>query len=133
MKTKKLSVLLALMMCLFSGCAEDTIEIAVVPKFLDNPVFLDIKADAKAKELGIKVYWEGTAISDAALQVNIIESLIERRVDGILISCNDADARKDVIDRAFAAGMDVGCFDADSTASNLLFTATPITMPLAND
>jgi ABC-type sugar transport system substrate-binding protein len=122
---KIFSVLLILMifMGIGSSCAKDTIEIAIVPKALDNAIFLDTKAaaEAKAKELGIKIYWEGPTTSDAAAQVNVIESLIERQVDGILISCNDADALKDVIDRAVDAGIAVGCFDSDSPNSKRAF------------
>ena len=93
---KILSILLVALM-LLSVCAfAEDIEIAVVPKALDNAIFLDAKtaAEEKGKELGIKIFWEGPTTSDAAMQVNVIESLIERQVDGILISCNDADALK---------------------------------------
>lgn len=105
--------------------ADKDIVIAVVPKALDNAIFLDAKtgATAKGKELGIQVEWVGPARSDAAEQVNVIESLIERKVDGILISCNNADALKDVIDRAAAAGIQVACFDSDSPASKRAFYA----------
>lgn len=120
-----LVILLAALMTIgfCSGCTHDTIEIAVVPKSLDNAIFLDTKAAAeeKAKELGIKIYWEGPTSSDAAMQVNVIESLIERQVDGILISCNDAEALKDVINRAVEAGIVVGCFDSDSSESKRAF------------
>jgi ribose transport system substrate-binding protein len=103
--------------------ADKDIVIAVVPKALDNNIFLDAKtgAEGKGKELGIKVEWVGPARSDAADQVNVIESLIQRRVDGILISCNNADALKDVIDRAVAAGIKVACFDSDSPDSKRAF------------
>lgn len=122
---KFLAVLLVILMVLStcSACAKDEIEIAVVPKSLDNAIFLDAKtaAEAKGEELGIKIYWEGPTTSDAAMQVNVIESLIERQVDGILISCNDADALKDVINRAVEAGIVVGCFDSDSPESKRAF------------
>ena len=122
---KIISVILLTIMtlCVFSGCVEDTIEIAIVPKSLDNAIFLDAKSGAEdmAKELGIKIYWEGPTTSDAAMQVNVIESLIERQVDGILISCNDAEALKDVINRAIDAGIKVACFDSDSPESNRAF------------
>jgi len=102
-----------------------TTTIAVVPKALDNMIFLDAKtgAEAKGKELGINVEWVGPARSDASEQVNVIESLIERKVDGILISCNNADALKNVIDRAVNAGIKVACFDADSPNSKRAFYA----------
>ena len=121
---KILSILLVAMMILSMSFAfAEDIEIAVVPKALDNAIFLDAKtaAEEKGKELGIKIFWEGPTTSDAAMQVNVIESLIERQVDGILISCNDADALKDVIDRAVDAGIVVGCFDSDSPESKRSF------------
>ena len=121
---KLLAILLAALMLLsLSSALAEEIEIAVVPKSLDNAIFLDAKATAEAKgeELGAKIYWEGPTTSDAAQQVNVIESLIERQVDGILISCNDADALKDVIDRAVDAGIVVGCFDSDSPESKRAF------------
>ena len=121
---KLLAILLTAMMLLsLSAALAEDIEIAVVPKSLDNAIFLDAKsaAEAKGEELGAKIYWEGPTTSDAAQQVNVIESLIERQVDGILISCNDADALKDVIDRAVDAGIVVGCFDSDSPESKRAF------------
>lgn len=121
---KILSILLVAILVLgLSAALAEEIEIAVVPKSLDNAIFLDTKRDAEAKgeELGVKIYWEGPTTSDAAQQVNVIESLIERQVDGILVSCNDADALKDVIDRAVDAGIVVGCFDSDSPESKRAF------------
>ena len=121
---KLLAILLAALMLLsLSSALAEEIEIAVVPKSLDNAIFLVAKATAEAKgeELGAKIYWEGPTTSDAAQQVNVVESLIERQVDGILISCNDADALKDVIDRAVDAGIVVGCFDSDSPESKRAF------------
>lgn len=123
---KKLLVILlivVMVLSMSSACGKDEIEIAIVPKSLDNAIFLDAKtaAEEKAKELGITIYWEGPTTSDAAMQVNVIESLIERQVDGILISCNDAEALKDVINRAVDAGIVVGCFDSDSPDSKRAF------------
>ena len=54
-----------------------------------------------------KVYWEAPTSADAALQVNISESLLECQADGILISCSDAGALKEVIGRAVAAGSQI--------------------------
>lgn len=102
---------------------DEDIVIAVVPKALDNPIFLDAKeaAEDKGEELGIKVEWVGPVKSDATEQVAVIEGLIEKKVDGILISCNDPDALKGVIDRAADEGIKVATFDADSPDSKRLF------------
>jgi len=101
------------------------ITIAVVPKSLDNSIFLDSKTGAEkaAKDLGINLEWVGSAKSDASEQVTVIEGLIQKKVDGILISCNDADALKDVIDRAMDAGISVATFDSDSPESKRIFYA----------
>ena len=59
--------------------ADADITIAVVPKSLDNAIFLDSQAaaEAKAKELGINLQWVGATTSDAGQQVTVIEGLIE--------------------------------------------------------
>lgn len=99
------------------------IVIAMVPKSIDNPVFLDAKEEAekKCKELGIKFEWLGTYQSDADEQVMIVESLIRRRVDGIVISCIDPQKMKVVIDEAIESGIKVATFDSDSPYSDRLF------------
>jgi ribose transport system substrate-binding protein len=101
------------------------ITIALVPKSLDNAIFLDAKdaAEKRGAELGVNILWVGSAKSDAAEQVSVIEGLIQKKVDGILVSCNDADALKDVIDRAMAKGIKVATFDSDSPKSKRLFYA----------
>lgn len=99
------------------------ITIAVIPKALDNPVFLDTKnaAEATGEELGITVIFTGSTSSDAAEQATVVEGLIEKGVDGILISVNDADALTGVINKAIAAGIKVATFDSDAPNSDRLF------------
>mgnify|MGYP003864939355 CR=1 FL=1 len=60
-------------------------------------------AQAAAAELGdgmIEVQRFAPVKSDAVEQAQIIESLIEKKVDGIAVSVNDADALTDAIDKA---------------------------------
>ncbi|MCQ2437604.1 MAG: sugar-binding protein [Clostridia bacterium] len=120
---KIISLVLVALMVLMASAVAEGITIAVVPKSLDNAIFLDSQAAAEAKgeELGINIQWTGSPTSDAGMQVQVIEGLIEKQVDGILISCNDADALEDVINRAVEAGIVVGCFDSDSPNSNRAF------------
>ena len=105
------------------GKEPSDIVIAVVPKALDNPIFIDAKvaAEAAGEELGITVLYTGSTNSDAAEQVNVIEGLISKGVDAMLISCNDADALKDVINKATDQGIHVATFDSDSPDSKRLF------------
>ena len=114
---------------LISGCAkkaeEKKLVFAFVPKLLDNPVFQLAwqGAQGAAKDLGggkIEVQRFAPVKSDAVEQAGIIESLIERKVDGIAISVNDADALKESIDKAIDAGIPVVTFDSDSPKSKRL-------------
>lgn len=99
------------------------ITVAIVPKALDNPIFLDTKTGGvdKAAELGITAEWAGPESSDAAGQVAVMEALIAKGVDGILVSCNDAEALRGVIDKAVASGIVVATFDSDSPDSKRTF------------
>lgn len=127
---KRILLLLVLFACagvLFAGGAREPaaekITVAVIPKAIDNPVFLDTKAgsEAIAKELGLELIWTAPLRSDAAEQVQVIEGLIQRGVDGMLISCNDPSALNDVIAKAMAEGIKVATFDADAVGSQRMF------------
>jgi ribose transport system substrate-binding protein len=114
------------MIMALSGCGkkaeEKKLVFAFVPKLLDNPVFQVAwqGAQAGAKDLGegkIEVQRYAPVKSDAVEQAQIIESLIERKVDGIAVSVNDADALKESINKAVDAGIPVVTFDSDAPAS----------------
>lgn len=116
-------------MVLLSGCVrkqeEKRLVFAFVPKLLDNPVFQVawLGAQAGAADLGkgkIEVQRFAPVKSDAVEQAQIIESLIERKVDGIAISVNDADALQPSIDKAVDAGIPVVTFDSDAPKSKRL-------------
>lgn len=98
--------------------------IAVVPKSLNNPVFLESKTGAEdaAKELGnVQILYTGSPDPDSSAQVSIIEGLIEKQVDGILIACNLGEALQPVIDKAIASGIVVATYDSDSVTSKRSF------------
>lgn len=99
------------------------IVISIVPKSLDNPVFLDAKEESEriGKELGIKIEWLAPMQVDAAEQERIMANLIRRKVNGIIISCIDSDRIAKQIDKAVAAGIKVATFDSDSPHSKRLF------------
>jgi len=96
------------------------LKFAIVPKMRDNPVFVLAKdgALAEAKALGdVEVLYEAPPEGDAVKQAEIVRSLIAKRVDGMAISCNNADVLKDPINEAMAAGIPTICFDSDSPGS----------------
>ncbi|MBC7286979.1 MAG: sugar-binding protein [Armatimonadetes bacterium] len=95
-------------------------QFALVPKLRDNPVFqLAYEgAQAAAKELGdVEVVFQAPERADTAKQVQEIESLIAKKVDGIAISCNQGDALVPVINKAIDAGIPTITFDSDSPKS----------------
>jgi ribose transport system substrate-binding protein len=123
---RRLLTLLVLCALIFGSCAkkpeEKKLVFAFVPKLLDNPVFQVAwqGAEAGAKELGngrIEVQRFAPVRSDAVEQAQIVESLIEKKVDGIAISVNDADALVESINKAVDAGIPVVCFDSDAPRS----------------
>lgn len=99
------------------------ITIAIVPKSLDNPVFVDAKetAELTARKLKVNLEWVGPFKVDPDTQVKIIEGLIWRKVDGIAISTSDPEKIRKVIDKAVAAGIKVATIDADCPDSKRLF------------
>ena len=121
--------------CLFTGffisCKQNAnvknapksnVVIAIIPK-VDNEIFDQVKVSAleAGKELGITITWEAPTSNDGKKQVELIENLIHYKVDGILISCNDAELLKEPIDKAIKAGIKVGTLDSDCPTSNRIF------------
>ncbi len=87
---------------------------ALVPKNLGNPYF-DVAnggAQAAAKELGVTVTYTGSATGDATLQIQLLNSLIAQKINGLAISANDADALVPVGKQAMDAGIPVVSWDS---------------------
>ncbi len=99
------------------------IIISYIPKSLDNPVFLETKDEAEriSRQYGVKMEWMAPMNTQAAEQEKIMESLIRRQVDGIVVSCIDADRLSPHIDNAIDAGIKVATFDSDCPNSKRLF------------
>lgn len=75
-----------------------------------------------AKELGVNVEFTGPAKGgDVAGQIRIIENQISRGVDAIVISANDPNSVKPVIDKAMRQGIKVFTWDSDAPDSKRIF------------
>lgn len=103
--------------------SDQELTIAFVPRSLGNPIFLDAfeEAQKKAYELGVNLEWVAPFDFDQTAQVEIMENLIRRQVDGIIASVNDEESVRDVIQLALDNGIPVATFDADCPSSGRLF------------
>ena len=98
---------------------------ALVAKSQSNPVFQAARVGAEdaavelGKKLGVKitVLWRTPNEDDAQKQVDYIEQLVLQGVDGISVSCSEAETLTPAIDKAVEQGVAVMCFDSDAPAS----------------
>ena len=131
---KSLVPLLLLAVCALPPSAargEDSpIVIGVVAKSQSNPVFQAARVGARdaARELSAKLHrpiridWRTPNDEDAQKQAEAIEQLVLAGVDGIAVSCSDANKLTDAIDAAVDHGVPVATFDSDAPASRRFVT-----------
>lgn len=101
---------------------EKKITIAVVPKVDDASVATAKAAALAAREMyDIRVRWDVSRYPTAAAQSELIEKLVAAGVNGILISCLDAEGVTEAINKAIAAGVAVATFDSDAPLSGRSF------------
>jgi rhamnose transport system substrate-binding protein len=86
----------------------------LVPKNLGNPYFDtgNNGAQEAAKELSVTVLYQGPAAADATQQIQLINSLIAQKVNGLAISADDSDALVPTGKDAIAAGIPVVSWDS---------------------
>jgi ribose transport system substrate-binding protein len=95
------------------------ITVAIVPKLV-HPFFEDtrIGAEEEAQALGVTFEWQAPQTGDAALQVRMIEDLITKQVNAIVISPNEPTSVVDVINDGLSKGILMMTFDSDSPDSD---------------
>jgi len=119
---------------LFAAGAQETakpsgeLRLVLLVKSLGNGFFEAVADGGKeaAKELGnvVSIY-QGPSASTAEGQIEIIESLIAQRVDGIAISANDRDALIPVTKKAMNAGIKVISFDSGISVGGRIVDLAP--------
>src|SRR5438270_9561343 len=87
--------------------AAKVLTFAVVPKAINNPFFNDVRrgCEAEAKKIGVRCEYTGPTVTEIQPQIQVLEALIQRHVDGMAISAVDGKAVVPVIARAIAAGI----------------------------
>lgn len=89
--------------------------IAVVPKGNVNEYWQSVHAGANkaAQEAGVEIAWNGAASeTDYNGQLQIVDSMINRRVDAIVLAPIDRTSLVSVVDRATAQNIPVVIFDS---------------------
>lgn len=94
--------------------AEQAKTYVLVPKNLGNPYFDTANKGAQeaGKELGVTVTYQGSATADATQQIQLLNSLIAQKVNGLAISADDSDALVPVGKQAMDAGIPVVTWDS---------------------
>jgi len=115
---KRLALLLLASFLPMAACEKQGgLTVAMMPKSKGNAYFIACKkgADEAAKELGVKLLWDGPTDPDPAGQNQIVETWITRGVDVIAVAVENRDGMASVLKKARAKGIKVLTWDADST------------------
>jgi ribose transport system substrate-binding protein len=103
-------------MLVSTGCRRSEQRvIGVVPKGASHIFWQTVHAGAikAAGEIGCKVDWNAPPLEiDASRQIEIVDSMINRHVDGIALAPVDKQALVAVVERAAAKGIPVAIFDS---------------------
>ncbi len=92
------------------------LTIALMPKSKGNAYFIACRAGAEraAKELNVKLLYDGPTEPDPAKQNEIVETWITRCVDAIAAACENREAISTALRKARARGIKVITYDADA-------------------
>ena len=122
-------VVLVIVGCLLAGCQQSGKPVVgVIPKGASHAFWQTVHAGAvkAGLEYGYDIEWNAPTLEiDRARQVDIVQSMVTRRLAGIAIAPVDRKALVAVIERAGAAGVPVAVFDSDvDTEKRLTYIAT---------
>jgi rhamnose transport system permease protein len=92
------------------------ITVAMMPKSKGNAYFIACRkgAEEAAKELGIKLIWDGPTDPDPAKQNEVIDTWITRGVDVIAVAVENREGISSVLRKARQRGITVLTWDADA-------------------
>lgn len=97
----------------------DQITVAFVPKLEGVPYFqaMNTGGQKAAKELGLKWTQKGGTTADPGAQTEIVKSLIQQKVDVLIVAPNDPDSMAPVLKEAKDKGIHVMTSDTDAPNS----------------
>lgn len=104
------------------------LDVAVIPKSLSHQFWMTVKAGAEAagKEMNANILWQGTSKeTEVVQQINIVQDMINRKVDAIVLAACDENALVDTIVQAMNSGIPVVTIDSGVVSDKpLSFVAT---------
>lgn len=102
--------------------------IGVVPKAISHLFFMSVHAGVRdaGRDFGVEVLWNGPEEeTEYSRQIEIVDSMVARRVDALAISATDQTALVAPVKRAIAAGIPVTIFDSGLAVDDYVtFVAT---------
>ena len=111
-------------LALLASCQQSGKKIiGVVPMGRSHVFWQSVHAGAldAAAPLGVEVSWNGPANeSEFNTQIQIVDSMIARKVDAICLAPSERDALSAAVDRAAAAGIPVVIFDSPVTTQKFV-------------
>ncbi len=122
--------LVALLLLATTACRQDSSKrvIGVVPKGTNHIFWQTVRAGAlaAADEFDFAILWNAPQIeTDSSRQITIVENLINRKVDGIVLAPVDEEALVGVVERAAEHGIPVSIFDSALNSDRIIsFIAT---------
>jgi ribose transport system substrate-binding protein len=120
----RLRVSASVLLLLLAAChSAHRKTIAVVPKSTSHLFWVSVQAGALAagQDLKVDVLWNGPpSETDYDRQVQIVDSMIARQVDGLAVAAQDRTTLNASLDRAAAAHIPVTVFDSGVDSTNYL-------------
>jgi ribose transport system substrate-binding protein len=115
--------------CLIGCSKKDTagknerLTIAVIPKGTIHEFWKTVHAGAEmaGRELGVDILWKGSLKEDdREAQISVVENIITRGVDGIVLAPLDDAALRRPVDEAMSNGIPVVIFDSGLQGDNYI-------------
>ncbi len=121
MKQRMLLICLAALAVSLGCNRSETVRIGVVPKAVAHEFWgaVHAGADEAARDAGVAIEWQGpSAETEFSRQIEIVEAMINSRVDGLVLAPTEATALVGVVDRAAREGIPVTIFDSGINTDN---------------
>jgi ribose transport system substrate-binding protein len=107
-----------------AGCNQNRKKrIAVIPKGTSHEFWLSVREGAlkAGKDFNVEILWNGPPLeTEYSRQIQILDSMISQRVDGIAIAAAERKALVGPVERATREGIPVTVFDSGLDTTNYL-------------